>query len=330
LDQEQTSTPEVTEQTPPSTPAETPAGNEDDAAFGAGFREARGEEERTTPLKQEDKPETHAATPAEEDAASKETATTDASATATTPPEDEWAGVSPKVRKEIEAMSSKLGSVDKINEQLRTISGHIGGLTQSQRALKDALAQATTSTKASGAAAPTQQQVQDATKSTAKWNELKQDYPDWAEAIDLRLAEMTAKLTPAAPSVDVPKLTADFEARLKQAEATAEERAVTARTYGYIDSQVGRSWMKDVNSPEFDKWIATQPDDVKQLAASAEPDDAIALVKKFREGRAKTATKDQLTSRLKRAATPTGTAVVDRTIDDDDAFASGFKAARGT
>lgn len=310
----------------PEAPVTTPepvAHDEDDAAFGAGFNEARGVD--TAPA---EKPEAKPA-PETKEAAPQGTATEPPKAPE--PVVDEWAGVNPKVRKEIEAIGTRLTSVDKLGEQLRNLHGSIGGLTQQQKALKDALAQATTSTKTHGADAPSTQQVQDATKSADLWKALKADYPDWAEAVDLRLAEIAAKSTPAAPTVDAEKLKTEVLADIDARISTASESSTSkGRILGYLDAKHGPDWETEIKSPEFDAWIQTQAKDVKDLCSSPRVTDASKLIDKFRDAKKKRAERDENTARLKRAAQPSGTAVTTVTEDEEQAFSRGFEEARGT
>lgn len=328
----------VTDTTPPSTPAQSSApgkDEEDDAAFGAGFDQARGTSTSARPS--EPKPKTAAnEDPATEAVAPKGTAKpgeAPASEGKTEPPKDEWAGVNPKVREELEAMRAKLGGIAALDEQLRKLSGHIGGQASQLKALKDALAQATTSVvkERGDAAAPTPAEMKAAGESPTKWKQLREDYPDWAEAIDERLGGLEARLAKASPPVDTAKLKAellgDVDTRISSAAVSAETKG---RVMGYLDSKHGPSWEAEIKSPDFDKWIQTQPKEVVELCASPRVEDASKLIDKFRAAKKSAAERDERTSRLRRAAQPQGVAVTETTEDEDAAFSRGFAEARGT
>lgn len=310
--------------------------DEDEVAFGAGFDAARGAEAGSTELTDDAAPKPAAEKPdaqIEKPDASKETSATPEKPAVVAPPvtDDKWTGVSPALRQHIEGMAAQLGQITKIGEDLRRIDGHIGGLTSQQKAIKDALASAKTSTTAQGAATPSATQVQDAEKSSALWKQLKEDYPDWAEAVDLRLAEIAAGRAPSGPAVDPVKLKqellGEFDGRLNTAVQTAETKG---RTLGYLDQKHGPEWEAEIKSPEFDAWIAKQPDATKQLCSSAKVSDASKLIDTYRAARKKSAESTERKQRLANAVTPVGTAVTERTVDEEDAFVGGFEAARGT
>jgi hypothetical protein len=254
------------------------------------------------------------------------------------PAPDEWEGVSAKVKSEIESMREKLGGFDKIAEQLRTINGHIGGLTSQQKQIRDALAQAKTLTEKRGGETPTQAQVDAAAESPAKWRQMKEDLPDWAEAVEERLAEL-AKTTTAAPSVDASKLKEEFlgevDSRLSNLgkDATAQARVFAVLDLKH-DPDWNTSWQADVNSPEYDAWFATQKPEVQALAASSAVKDASRLITLFREHRAQgakaAAAKVEREDRLKRAVQPQGTKVYEMTEDPNEALLAGFNEVRGT
>ena len=233
---------------------------------------------------------------------------------------DEWEGVSPKVKAELESMRGQLA---KVPDRLRNIEGHIGGLTSQ---LKTALS-AKAAVEQSGAAAPSQAQIAQA-KTSEKWTQLKEDYPDWAEAMDERLAAL-----PAQAPVDVESLKAKIRSEIEQETGKSlqgvEERAVELAVLRIKDPD----WKKKVASPEFAAWHAKQAPEVQALARSTNADDALTMIAKF-DAATKAAKKaadiqKDKTQRLQAATTPQGVGAQPLpTQDENAALEAGFKRIR--
>ena len=283
---------------------------ESNDAFEAGFSEARGVQ---TPEPQKTEPAP--AAPAEEPKADPPPKTEEPKA-AEPPAPDPWEGVPSVVKATLDSVNNRLADVDKVSGRLRNVEGHLGGIAQQ---LKTALATAKTVEKA-----PTQEQIQKAAASSDRWNRIKEDFPEWAEAMDERLAEMRAdKATP--PDMEGlrkelgEKLTAEAEARFRQELRKRDETLVEFRHPG---------WKESVKSKEFESWFKTQPVDVQTLAKSEDAMDAIVLLDKFKAAPTKAAVKQNQTERLRNAVTPQGTHVAPTPKSEDDAFERGFDSVR--
>ena len=237
---------------------------------------------------------------------------------------DPWEGVNPKVKAELESVSAKLAAFDKLPDRLRNIEGHIGGLTSQ---IKTAFA-AKQAVEVKGGEAPTQTQIEQA-KTSEKWKQLAQDYPDWAEAMDERLAT----LKPSQAPVDVAALTASIRAeieadtgkKLEQVEARAVEFAIVSIQH--------KGWKQKVQSPEFKAWFGKQAPDIQALANSNAADDALKLLDTY-EAAAKAAKKAEVEAaekakRLKGAMTPQGVPGNPAVLNDADALERGFNKVRG-
>lgn len=89
---------------------------------------------------------------------------------------------------------------------------------------------------------------------------LMQDYPEIAEALqdelDRRLGGVKESLTPV------------FEEQQQRARQSAEKAV----------EEVHPDYRETVQSPQFIDWFSSQPDSVKQMAASEDPQDAIAVL----------------------------------------------------
>jgi hypothetical protein len=209
--------------------------------------------------------------------------------------DDPYAGLHPTIK-------AKLESQDLLAERLRKAEGHIGGLSSENKRINTELAAA----KAAAAAvkqAPSQTQVAKAQVSTEKWDQLKSDFPEWADALEERLGST------AQPDFDglrnqireelTPQLTNEISAKLKS--------EIAAETEGRLVNIAHRGWRDTVKTPDFSNWYATQPEHVKALGASPTAEDAITLLDHYRAqtaGKPDAATiKASRQQRMKEAAT---------------------------
>jgi hypothetical protein len=184
--------------------------------------------------------------------------------------DDPYAGLHPTIRAKLEAQ-------DLLADRLRKAEGHIGGLSSENKRINAELAAAKAAADAVRSA-PTQTQVANAQRSTEKWDQLKQDFPEWADALEERLGGN------AQPDLEglrnqirdelTPQLTNEISARLKA--------DIAAETEGRLVNIAHRGWKDTVKTPEFQAWYGQQPDHVKALGASPTAEDAITLLDHFK------------------------------------------------
>lgn len=244
------------------------------------------------------------------------------------PAPDPWAGVPEVVKTQLESVSSKLAIVDRLPDRLRNIEGHIGGLTSQ---LKTALETAKAVEK-TGGDAPTQAQIDAAAGSSEKWKRIKDDYPEWADAMEERLAALAPKPVPTGDFISK----ADFENTLKQVDErfASEAAARRAEQEEWIEDRHA-GWKDTVKTPEFEAWFNAQPAETKLLAKSTRVRDAVKMLDAYKAAKTVAAEKDKSEKDQKdkelRSAVP-AQGVVGRTgatpIDDDAAFGAGFEAVR--
>lgn len=273
-------------------------------AFEAGFNQERGEPTTETspePVQEEVKAEEPEA-PQEQTEEVKEV--------------DPWEGVPQVVREKLEAVTGKLGSVDKISDRIRNIEGHIGGLASQVKSFVNA----SKAVAKAGVETPSQAQIETAAQSSEKWKAIKEDYPDWAEALEERLAEEKR----AAP-VDLEGFQKKVDESVGSLNSTL--RAELRRAHETIVEIKHPDWRKDVNTNEFKNWFNGQTNEMKALAASESAVDAIKLLDVYKSSTKKS--KQDKEQRLRSAVTPQGSAAKPNSINDDDAFERGFASARG-
>lgn len=298
---------------------------EAEAGFAAGYTKARGKpqtEEKTTTA---DEP-TAEQSAAEKEAEEKAKAEAEAEAKAK-------AEAEAKAKADEEARAQAKAEEDRkftetLPTRLRNIEGHIGGI---KSALDQALAAGKAAATRTGADAPTDKQVAAAGSNSEKWKSLKEDFPEWAEAMEERLSAVLAQAKPgAAPAVNVEEIKAalagDVGEAISEGLGQAEERAYVRMKHP--------TWRTTVNTPEFKSWLGTQPADVKSLAESEVGDDAVKLLDTFDAHKAKVAADAE--ARLKKDKR-LASAVAPRTtgeqpqpgLSDEDAFNRGYKRGKG-
>lgn len=281
---------------------------ESSAALDKGFASARGEEPPVVAKPAEEKaPEPEAAKPEPEKPAEEKPAEPDRFA-------------------EVKAQ------LDSVTGRLRKFEGHVGTLIETTNGIKAALDSAKAVEK-TGGEAPTQAEIQRSSESTARWKQLKEDFPEWAaemEEMEKRLAEgRAAKPEP----IDVAGIrsevetavTKDIDERIAAAKSEAEE-------FAYVRFK-HPTWKQTVQTPEFRAWHDAQTPEIKALASSANGDDAVRMLDAYEADRAKAAKeqekKEANERRLKNSVQPKGQAPVSPPPpNEDDALDRGFKKAR--
>jgi len=195
---------------------------------------------------------------------------------------DPWEGVPKIVRDSIERVSVTANQVGAAQRHIKVLEGHIDALRQAGEAAKAAAP--------AGTDAPTARQIQAAAASGEKWNQIKEDFPEWAEAMDERLAA----LSPQTAAIDMEaiqkQLAQSTQAQISGAIDAAEERAFVRLKYP--------DWKTTVATDGFEAWKSAQAPEIQALADSELADDAIRLLNAYAEHQ-KAATKaaDQAAAR---------------------------------
>lgn len=192
------------------------------------------------------------------------------------PKDDPWAGVAPALREQMEGMNQRMASLDEITARLKTAEGRVSAL-QSELAKK-----ATQDVRKTPGAAPSAAQV-DAAATDAEWEELKEDFPEWANALEKRIA---------ATNESVRSLISKEQARMTE---EVERRIVSIKHPGY---------QRTIQDPDFRTWFQAQPAEFQKLANSMKADDAITVLDGYAAARGKGPSRIQdRKKRLQEAAT---------------------------
>lgn len=159
--------------------------------------------------------------------------------------------------------------------------------------------------------APSQGAIAAAAKNPEKWEQLKQDFPEWAGAMEEYVG---AKLSGMQSGVQANQVVDYVQQQLAESKAQLQEAIEEARIEGKYEN-----WRETINTPEFAQWFAIQPADVKALADSSQGRDAIKMLDMFSTVKTKPAAEVQQerAARLAAAATTRpGQTPPPKTLDD--------------
>lgn len=273
--------------------------SDDDAAFMAGFAEARGEEPPVP-----DEPEI------------KEVKDSDKSVSNEPPDTQQEETKQEPVSQELiagltrEQLMESLAKSGKAEEDVRKAFGKIGEIQRSLQNLQ--------TTNNGEPVALTKEDFAD----------LAEDFPDLAEKIAKGLNGKFKALTsaPSGPAVNVDDLAKKFEEQ-QQTALEQLERKYEMKLLALSHSD----WREVAASPDFSVWKSTLPADIQlQIDNSWDSSYLSKTMSTFKEWRDKSVqNKQQRTARLENAITPDGSKTRKVGLSDEDAFSAGFKAVRG-
>lgn len=176
-------------------------------------------------------------------------------------PVDEWAGVSPALRKTVEALQSKVSDVDSLQFRLKQAEQRLGAATNELSELKKK-------------PEPVKEPVEG--ERTKKFRE---EYPELSESvggtIEERIAAVRAEVLEKVPAIDEKTLAETISKTLKAEIAfeLAVERVEEAHP----------GWQEMKETAEFRNWQKTAAPDVQKLALSARAVDAIKMFDAYKE-----------------------------------------------
>ena len=167
-------------------------------------------------------------------------------------------------------------TIDNLSYRLKQAESRVGSLQNQLSAEK----KDTKETPVKPTDAPSKEQIEQASKDTEGWEDLKEEFPLWGKAIDGRIAASSADVTE-----KIDKLTnmeTNFDTRLKtevdkvQTEFGKKLEVVTLTFYH-------PKWEETVKSDAYLKWLPTQPEHIKAKHGSSTASDAIEVLDRFKE-----------------------------------------------
>lgn len=290
------------EQVTSNEPSEEEIAAAEEAAFEAEFQAE--DEEDPTPPKVARPEQADLEAPAPDDQG-----TTGEEGAAAATEETGETGVEPQEDDKFQELENRLST------RMRNIEGHFGGLKSQITAALEARQE----TQASGGEAPTQRAIQEASKSSAKLDALKADFPEWGEALDEQFADLEERVT--AKVGNTGELETNLTQRLDQA---VEMSGTRLREIIRVDAAYP-DWEDTIETDKFSGWKAGQSQEVQDLADSPRAADAIKMLRMYDEYLERTAKKQAQTQRLEEAVMPTRGGTSQRavgTTDEEDFLAA--------
>ena len=202
------------------------------------------------------------------------------------PAKDPWEGVDPVIKQRFDDLSAKLNDYDSMATRLKQAESRIGSITNQLHEAK----KAAEVLKKEKEDAPTKAEIDAAAKSDEQWEDLKKEFPEWADAMDKRLAAESAKLE---KSLGVKSLQEKIESLEKsiqgknETDITAEFKQTVKELNKQIVSARYPDWETKVRAKEFGEWIASQGADVHAKANSEKAADAIYVLDLYEKHTAK-------------------------------------------
>ena len=181
---------------------------------------------------------------------------------------DPYAGLSPALKARLEKLDASLAKTVELEQKVKTAEGRVAAMQREQDVAKNAA-------KTVGSA-PSTAQIDSARADTGKWDALKTDFPEWADATEQLLAARLAGLKPSETKGLSPTEVAAL------VDKAVEESKVDAKHPDFKDAILA--------TPEFGTWYAAQDDKVKALGASVKAKDAISLLDMYAEAQKTSAT----------------------------------------
>lgn len=200
--------------------------------------------------------------------------------------EDLFKGLNPKLKAEIERLSSIAKSVPELTNQLSRNTGRVAALQSELDAAK--------AVKTAGG--PTDAQINAAAKSTDKWDTLKGDFPEWADATEQLITARIAGINPGS-AFDADAIAKVIEDRVQEATASTAKLIEEAKVEGKHPN-----WLATLADADFHTWKNAQAPEVQSLFSSPKGRDGIRMLDLYEEAKAKPAGAVQAARATKLAA----------------------------
>ena len=190
------------------------------------------------------------------------------------PEVDEWAGVPPALRKTIEGINGKLSTLDTIDQRLRSAEGRIGSVQQAVFEQRKAAEEAAKRVKD----APTKEQMAQAAKSDKAWEDLKEEFPGWGEALHDELASVRQAAEALKQDIETLRTIQNSGSQhdVEKLQREIDVKLVSVKHPG---------WQQTVKSDEFGQWLQGQDSDMQQkFLNSTDPVECIEVLDAFAKG----------------------------------------------
>jgi len=220
-------------------------------------------------------------------------------------PVDPLAGLSDTVRAKLAQIDELAQANAQLLHHVKTTEGRVAAMQRDAELARRAATQV--------ADAPSQKQIVTATANPEKWDQLKEDFPEWAGAME---EYVTAKMVGVSQQSNLtPEQVAGYvQQQVSESRQEMARELEKARIEGKYED-----WETTVNTPEFANWFSVQTPETRALAGSPAAKDAIRMLDMFQIAKAKPASeiKQERGARLAAAAvTRPGQVAPPKTLDD--------------
>ena len=208
-------------------------------------------------------------------------------------PEDPLAGLSDVVRAKLAQIDELATANAQLLHHVKTAEGRVAAMQREFQQARVAQQQVAPQE------APSQGQIVNAAKNPEKWEQLKEDFPEWAGAMEEYVASKLGSVQPQ-QGLDPQQVAAFVQQQVDQTKVEMRQAIEEARVDGKYEN-----WKDTVNTLEFTQWITVQPPDVRSLANSDSARDAIRMLDMFHETKKRSASdiRQERGQRLAAAAT---------------------------
>ena len=213
-----------------------------------------------------------------------------------------------------EAVRAKLAQIDELataNAQLlhhvKTAEGRVAAMQREFQQARMAQQQVAPQD------APSQGQIANAAKNPEKWEQLKEDFPEWAGAMEEYVASKLGSVQ-SQQGLDPQQVAAFVQQQVELTKAEMKQAIEEARVDGKYEN-----WKDIVNTLEFTQWFTVQTPEIRALANSDSARDAIRMLDLFHDTKRRSASdiKQERGQRLAAAATTRpGQTPPPKTLDD--------------
>ena len=222
-------------------------------------------------------------------------------------PEDPLAGLSDVVRAKLAQIDELATANAQLLHHVKTAEGRVAAMQREFQQARVAQQQVAPQE------APSQGQIVNAAKNPEKWEQLKEDFPEWAGAMEEYVASKLGSVQPQ-QGLDPQQVAAFVQQQVDQTKVEMRQAIEEARVDGKYEN-----WKDTVNTLEFTQWFTVQSPETRALANSDSARDAIRMLDLFHETKKRSASdiKQERGQRLAAAATTRpGQTPPPKTLDD--------------
>lgn len=208
----------------------------------------------------------------------------------------------------LDALEAQVAEIPKLVQNVKTAEGRVAAMQREMDVAKQAA-------KAVGNA-PSNAQIAAAKQSTEKWDLLKQEFPEWADATAEYVSAALAGISPQqASTLDPTEVQRLIDSRLETERVELQRAVEEAKVEGKYEN-----WKEIVKGDEFMSWFDAQPEDVQALAQSSKGRDAVRMLDLFHKAKETPAGAVQQTRAAKLAAAvnqkPGSSGTVTKSVDE--------------